>query len=86
MISAGLEGEAVMTGEDNLSYGWVEENRMWRYFGNEKVKNIESGGNGRLFKVGKNSMKLFQQSKSPDTEDCLKKVEFPMQEESLDTE
>jgi len=60
-IVASLKGLALMVNsKDSKLFGWFEEEKTWRYLGGPAVKNVASGWKGRLYKVDKNSEKVFR--------------------------
>ena len=59
MIAVGLEGNSVMRGKNGLSYGWDEGERKWRNLSGDRVKNIVTGCDGRLFKTDWSNFKIL---------------------------
>ena len=60
VISAGLEGHAVMKGYDDKMYGWVETEQKWKILDQSSVNMMGIGESGRLLKTDYDSDKVFQ--------------------------
>jgi len=59
-ISAGVNGQAVLTGLDYWApYGWIEKDKTWRKLSPSTVSKVGTSQKGRLYKIDAQTKSLF---------------------------